>query len=89
MAQKGKNLHFIEVKSVSRSNLEDVTRETSGFRPEENMHEHKIRRFVKTVEYYLMEKNVPDSIEYQIDLALVYIDLIKRAGKVVLMERVV
>lgn len=89
VAQKGKNLRFIEVKSVSRTNLDDVTRETAGFRPEENMHPHKISRFTKTVEYYLMEKNVPDTIEYQIDLALVYIDPIRKAGKVILMEQVV
>lgn len=89
VAQKGKDLHFIEVKSVSRVTLDDVSSETSGFRPEENMHPHKIERFVRTVDYYLMEKNVPDTVEYQVDLALVYIDPIKRAGKVILMEQVV
>jgi putative endonuclease len=89
VARKGGDLHFIEVKSISRSNLDDVTRETSGYKPEENMHPHKISRFVRTVDYYLIEKNVPDTVEYQVDLALVYIDPIKRAGKVVLMEQVV
>lgn len=89
VAQKGRDLHFIEVKSVSRVTLEDVSSETSGFRPEENMHPKKVERFVRTVDYYLMEKNIPDTIEYQVDLALVYIDPIKRAGKVVLMEQVV
>jgi putative endonuclease len=95
VAQKGRDLHFIEVKSVSRvlpaqaGTLDDVSSETSGFRPEENMHPKKVERFVRTVDYYLMEKNIPDTIEYQVDLALVYIDPIKRAGKVVLMEQVV
>jgi putative endonuclease len=89
VAQKDKVLRFIEVKSISRSNLENVTQETSGYRPEENMHPKKIQRFARTVEYYVMEKNVPETTEYQIDLALVYIDQIKRAGKVVLMEMVV
>ncbi len=89
VAKKGKDLHFIEVKSVSRVTLDDVSSETSGFRPEENMHPKKIERFVRTVDYYLMEKNIPDTIEYQVDLALVYIDPIKRVGKVVLMEQVV
>jgi hypothetical protein len=36
-----------------------------------------------------MEKNIPETTEYQIDLALVYIDPIKRAGKVSLMEMVI
>lgn len=89
VAKKGKVWHFIEVKSVSRVTLDDVSSETSGFRPEENMHSKKIQRFARAVEYYLMEKNFPESVEYQVDLALVYIDPIKRAGKVVLMEQVV
>lgn len=89
VATKDNVLHFIEVKSISRSNLDDVTQETSLYRPEENMHPKKIQRFTRTVEYYLVEKKVSETTEYQIDLALVYIDQIKRAGKVVLMEMVV
>lgn len=88
VAKKGKVWHFIEVKSVSRVTLDDVSSETSGFRPEENMHEKKIQRFVRTVEYYRMSKNLDDS-DFQIDLALVYIDQAKRAGKVRLMENVI
>lgn len=90
VAKKGKKIHFIEVKSVSRENLDFVSPETSlGYRPEENMHPGKIRRFVKTVEYYIMEKNIPENIEYQVDLALAYIDITRRAGKVVLMEKII
>lgn len=88
VAKKGKVWHFIEVKSVSRVTLDDVSSETSGFRPEENMHEKKIQRFVRTVDYYRMSKNLDDS-DFQIDLALVYIDQVRRAGKVRLMENVV
>ncbi len=88
VAKKGKVWHFIEVKSVSRVTLDDVSSETSGFRPEENMHEKKIQRFVRTVEYYRMSKNLDDS-DFQIDLALVYIDQAKRVGKVRLMENVI
>lgn len=88
VAKKGKVWHFIEVKSVSRVTLDDVSSETSGFQPEENMHEKKIQRFVRTVEYYRMSRNLDDS-DFQIDLALVYIDQAKRAGKVRLMENVI
>lgn len=88
VAQKGKNWHFVEVKSVSRENLDNVTHESSGFRPEENMHPKKIERFVRAVDYYLMVNNL-DDVDYQIDLALVYIDQVQRKGRVVLMENVV
>lgn len=88
VAKKGKVWHFVEVKSVSRENLDNVTHESSGFRPEENMHDKKIGRFVKTVEYYLMAKNLDDA-DFQIDLALVYVDQAKRVGKVKLMENIV
>lgn len=88
VAQKGKVWHFVEVKSVSRVTLDDVSSETSGFRPEENMHPKKIERFIRTVEYYRMSKNL-DGKDFQIDLALVYIDQVKRVGKVKLMENIV
>lgn len=88
VAKKGKIWHFIEVKSVSRVTLDDVSSETSGFRPEENMHPHKIQRFVRTVEYYRMAKDLEEE-DFQIDLALVYINQVDKKGKVVLMENVV
>lgn len=94
VARKGKVWHFIEVKSVSRvlpaqaGTLANVSSETSGFRPEENMHPKKIQRFVRTVEYYRLEKNLGEA-DFQIDLALVYIDQINKKGKVILMENVV
>ncbi len=88
VAKKGNIWHFIEVKSVSRVTLDDVSSETSGFRPEENMHPKKIQRFVRTVEYYRMAKDLGEA-EFQIDLALVYINQTERRGKVILMENVV
>jgi putative endonuclease len=88
VAKKGKVWHFIEVKSVSRVTLDDVSLETAGFRPEENMHPKKIQRFIRTVEYYRMTKNL-DNEDFQIDLALVYINQASRKGRVLLMENVV
>lgn len=87
VAQKGKTWHFIEVKSVSRVTLLGVSSET-GYQPEENMHHKKIERFVRTVEYYRMANNL-DDVDFQIDLALVYISPGERAGKVKLMENVI
>lgn len=92
VAKKANIWHFIEVKSVTREILlgeeGNVTWETLRIRPEENMHPKKIERFVRTVDYYRMANNL-DNEDFQIDLALVYIDEQKKAGKVELMENVV
>lgn len=92
VAKSGETYHFIEVKSVSReivpeSELGNVTHESTGYRPEENMHDKKIQRFVRAVEHYLMANNL--EVEHQIDLALVYIDPIRKMGKVRLMENII
>ena len=52
------------------------------------MHPKKIERFTKAVQYYLMTHNL-DDVDYQIDLALVYINTASKQGKVILMESVV
>ena len=88
IAQKSNTLHFIEVKSVSRENLDDVSGET-GYRPEDNMHPKKMERFNRTVQYYLMEKNVSDETYYQIDLALVYIKHKTKQGRVKILENII
>lgn len=91
VAKKGGIYHFIEVKSVSREIIpnsanESVTHESIGYRPEENMHDKKIQRFIKAVEHYLMANSL--EVEHQIDLALVYIDQSRRIGKVKLLENI-
>lgn len=85
VAKKKGIWHFIEVKSVSRVT---VSPETSIFRPEDNMHSKKIDRFIRTVNYYMMAKNL-DGEDFQIDLAVVYINHEKRVGQVKLMENIV
>lgn len=92
VAKRGETYHFIEVKSVSREMSQErevgnVTHESNVYRPEENMHDKKIQRFVRAVEHYLMANNL--EVEHQIDLALVYIDEARRLGKVKLLENVV
>ncbi len=64
-------IHFIEVKTVSyetRSDLDKaVTHET--WRPEENVHYHKIQRLNRAIESWIMEHNYEG--EWQIDVAAV------------------
>src|SRR6185436_5677145 len=56
VVQKGNILHFVEVKSVSR----EAPFSSAGIRPEENMHEGKVRRLHRAIQTYLLEKKVPE-----------------------------
>ncbi len=87
VAKKGKKLHFVEVKSVSRTFLPDVTYETQNiakgeYRPEDNMHPWKLQRLARVTQSYLLDKNIPDDVEWQFDLITVYIDINKKLHKV-------
>lgn len=67
IAQKNKVLHFIEVKSV-------VSYGTTEYIPEENVHMWKIKRLVKAIQTYLIEKGVPHETEWQIDIIAVFLN---------------
>lgn len=90
VAQKGKVLHFIEVKSVSRT-LDVVTHVTSNgeYRAEDNMHPWKLKRLSRVIQSYLLDKNVSDETDWQFDLATVFIDQNKRLSRVFLLEDIV
>lgn len=89
VAQKAKKIHFVEVKSVSRS-FENVPHETQeGYRPEDNMHPWKLQRLARTIQSYLLDKNVSDETEWQFDVATVYVDQEKRLCRVVMLEDVI
>lgn len=66
-------LHFVEVKTVSYETKEMLQRAVSygTWRPEENVHPKKIERMYRTIESWIMEKNL-DS-EWQIDVISVRI----------------
>ncbi len=74
VAKKGTVLYFIEVKSVSH--------EFSGYNAEDNMHPWKMKRMSRTIQTYLLDKNIDDDIEWQVDLLVVYLDLKNNTSKV-------
>lgn len=87
IAKKDNILHFIEVKSVSRETFfenkglnKDVSRETPP--PEENVHYWKRKRLKRTIQSYLMDKDVSDEIEWQIDIMAVFINLKTMKAKI-------
>jgi putative endonuclease len=100
VAEKDNKLYFIEVKSVSRETLENVTpastkpslggQETLGeYRPEDNMHPWKLKRLARTIQTYLLSKKIPDNKEWQVDLLVVFLDLINKKAKVKVVKDII
>src|SRR3989344_5286560 len=58
VAKKNNTIRFIEVKSVSHV--------TEGYRPEDNMHPWKLKRLSRTMQTYLLEKEL--DCDWQLDL---------------------
>jgi len=88
IAQKSKKLHFVEVKTVSRENLAEVTREIDDYQPEENIHPAKLKRLGRTVQTYLLEKNLENN-EWQFDVLAVFLDVKNKEAKMRFTEDVV
>jgi putative endonuclease len=84
VAKQGNKLHFVEVKTVSR----EAGHRSGGVRPEENMHQRKILRLHRAIQTYMLEKKVPESVDWQIDLACVYLDFSSRRARVELLENI-
>ncbi len=89
VAEKGSILSFVEVKTVSREMRHPGSRETSGFRPEENVHPAKLRRLHRAVQTYLLDHKVPEDKEWRIDVACVYLDHKTRRARVEMIENVI
>lgn len=87
IAVKGKVVRFVEVKTVSRENIRaNGSRETSSYRPEEQIHPAKLKKVVRTAELYMAEKG--DEREYQIDAVGVELDMASRRAKCRLYEQI-
>ncbi len=93
IANKGKMVHFIEIKSVScEITVSNVIHETNlrfGIRPEENLHQAKLRRLHNTIETYLAEKMVSETTQWQLDLVCVYLDIKNKKAKVTQIENII
>jgi len=88
-----KKLYFTEVKSVSRESSSSnsgggVTREPA-YRPEENVHPAKIKRLYRAIQTYLLDHKVPEDVEWQLDVACVYLDYSTRKARVEMIENVI
>ena len=90
IAEKSNVIHIIEVKTVSRENIRDVscvTLNDSG-RPEENIHLWKVKRLSRVIQSYLMEKNSEDK-EWKFDVVAVFLDLKNREARIRFSEDII
>ncbi len=85
VAAKDKILHFIEVKSV----VNRVGGGSNGHRPEENVHELKVRRLKRVIQTYLVERKYGLDAEFQFHIITVKMDPTTRRARVNLMENIV
>ena len=70
VARKGNTLHFIEVKSIT---VRDMFSRENFYRPEDHMDSWKMKRLKRILQTYLMDKNIHEDVEWQFDLACVYL----------------
>lgn len=82
VAEKSNKLNFIEVKSVTRD-LTNVSQETlDQHKAEDNMHPWKLQRLSRTIQTYLISKNIADDREWEVDLLVVFLDISNKKAKV-------
>ena len=90
IAQKGKILHFIEVKSVSCDTLLGVSCGTKdSYRPEDNLHGNKLKKLRRVIQTYLSDRDIPEEIEWKFDVIAVYIEKGTDKSKINFLEDII
>jgi len=83
IAQKRGILTFIEVKTVSCENLDNVNRETSDkYRPEDNVHPNKIKRLKRVIQVYLSKPGFSRETEWEFGIISVVLSRNSPSAKV-------
>ena len=99
VAEKNNLLHFVEVKSVVKEDLEGVSpadakalagrHETlDEYRPEDNMHPWKLKRLSRAIQTYILSKKL-DEREWQVDLLAVFLSLKDKKARVKMVEDII
>jgi putative endonuclease len=86
IAEKDGEVRFVEVKAVSRDTSNGVTREISGYSPEEMAHGTKLSKVARTAELYMDSKG--DTRDFQVDVVTVVLDKTSRKAHCRLYEQV-
>ena|SRR3989344_8079759 len=90
IAKKDAKIHFIEVKTVSREDLNDVTPETNDkYRPEDNVHLWKLKRLSRAIQVYLAENRYGDEMGWQFDVITISLDIKNKLARVKMLENII
>ena len=84
VAEKASVVRFVEVKTVSRESLPDISREMD-YRPEEMVTPDKLRKVARTAALYMENKR--DKREYQVDVVGVIMDVVAKKARCRLIEQ--
>lgn len=96
IAEKERKLFFIEVKSKTSNNLDDINGKKNvscetidNYRPEENMHPWKLKRLSRTIQTYILSKKIKDEVEWQVDLIVVYMDINNKKARLKVVKNII
>ena len=87
VAQKGNTLHMVEVKTIQCARFGSERGKEDVYDPSTNLHQAKIRRVVRTGEWYVAQTNWEG--EWQVDAVLVWIRKEDQAIKVEYIPQIV
>ena len=89
IAEKSNKLHFIEVKSVTRPDLDIISHDTlDKYKPEDNMHPWKLKRISRAIQTYLLYKKL-DEKEWQVDLLVVFLDMKTKNARIKVVKDII
>jgi Holliday junction resolvase-like predicted endonuclease len=100
ISKKENKLHFIEVKSVTRDNLQYLRPETDSYRAEDNLHPWKLERLSRVIQTYLLgykgnsgvscqTGNSTGETDWQFDVIVVYLDIKGLQAKINYLEDII
>ncbi len=90
IARKHKITHLVEVKTVTRENTEDsFNKSDSILRPEDNLHEWKLKRLSRVAQTYLLEKGIYEKKEWQFDVIIIFLDQKSKKARVRFLENII
>ena len=85
VAQKGNTIHIVEVKTLLCENFPSGS--LDRYSPADNLSAYKLRKLVRTAEWYLAKRNWEG--EWQVDGALVWIQASDGVARVCYLPRIV
>ncbi len=79
IVQKGNDLRFVEVKTVTRETITPPSpllgqEGEEDYEPEDNIHPWKRKRLRRIIETYILAKDLDDEIDWQVDAISVYLN---------------